>query len=65
MAPLHRLATMETRDTLRLLNRTVDRFGRTHSLGKQHADHERVAREQGWILDEESCRDESIWESRL
>ncbi|MEO7194573.1 MAG: recombinase family protein [Pseudonocardiaceae bacterium] len=48
------------RDYLRV---SLDRSGRARSLEEQHADHERVATEQGWILGE-SYRDESVSASR-
>ncbi len=43
---------------------SLDRSGRARSLEEQHTDHERVAGEQGWILDEDTYRDESISASR-
>ena len=43
---------------------SLDRSGRARSLDEQHADHQRVAGEQGWTLDEDSYRDESISASR-
>ncbi|MGH4001502.1 MAG: recombinase family protein, partial [Pseudonocardiaceae bacterium] len=48
------------RDYLRV---SLDRSGRARSLEEQHADHERVAAEQGWILGE-SYRDDSVSASR-
>lgn len=38
--------------------------GRARSLVELHADHQRVAEEQGWSLDEDSYRDESVTASR-
>ena len=49
------------RDYLRV---SLDRSGRARSLEEQHADHVRVAGEQGWILGEDSYRDESVSASR-
>lgn len=43
---------------------SVDRSGRARSLEEQHADHVRVAAEQGWTLAESAYRDESISASR-
>jgi site-specific DNA recombinase len=43
---------------------SVDRSGRVRSLDEQHANHVRVAGEQGWILVAESYRDESVSASR-
>jgi site-specific DNA recombinase len=43
---------------------SLDRSGRARSLEEQHADHVRVAGEQGWILVEDSYRDESVSASR-
>ena len=43
---------------------SLDRSGRARSLAEQHADHVRVAGEQGWALDESSYRDESVSASR-
>jgi site-specific DNA recombinase len=43
---------------------SLDRSGRGRSLEEQHADHVRVAGEQGWILVENSYRDESVSASR-
>lgn len=51
---------IRARDYLRV---SLDRSGRARSLEEQHADHERVAAEQGWILGE-SYRDESVSASR-
>jgi site-specific DNA recombinase len=48
------------RDYLRV---SLDRSGRARSLEEQHADHERVSAEQGWVLGE-SYRDESVSASR-
>jgi site-specific DNA recombinase len=41
---------------------SLDRSGRARSLEEQHADHVRVAGEQGWV--EDSYRDESVSASR-
>lgn len=49
------------RDYLRV---SLDRSGRARSLAEQHADHQRVAEERGWVLDEESYRDASVSASR-
>ncbi len=49
------------RDYLRV---SLDRSGRARSLEEQHADHVRVAGEQGWSLLEGSYRDESVSASR-
>ncbi len=46
-----------------MLGVSLDRSGRARSLEEQHADHERVATEQGWTLGE-SYRDESVSASR-
>ncbi|MDQ3765194.1 MAG: recombinase family protein [Actinomycetota bacterium] len=43
---------------------SLDRSGRARSLEEQHADHVRVAGEQGWVLDERAYRDESVSASR-
>ncbi|MGH3853433.1 MAG: hypothetical protein ACRDR6_08020 [Pseudonocardiaceae bacterium] len=43
---------------------SLDRSGRARSLDEQHADHVRVAGEQGWVLDGDSYRDESVSASR-
>ncbi|MGQ0718688.1 MAG: recombinase family protein [Pseudonocardiales bacterium] len=43
---------------------SLDRSGRARSLEEQHADHVRVAGEQGWVLDEGAYRDESVSASR-
>jgi DNA invertase Pin-like site-specific DNA recombinase len=43
---------------------SLDRSGRARSLAEQHADHFRVAGEQGWTLMGESYRDESVSASR-
>ncbi|MGH3426850.1 MAG: recombinase family protein [Sciscionella sp.] len=43
---------------------SLDRSGRARSLEEQHADHVRVAGEQGWVLDGDSYRDESVSASR-
>ncbi|PZS07176.1 MAG: hypothetical protein DLM64_15270 [Solirubrobacterales bacterium] len=48
------------RDYLRV---SLDRSGRARSLEEQHADHEQVATEHGWLLGE-SYRDESVSASR-
>jgi site-specific DNA recombinase len=50
------------RDYLRV---SLDRSGRARSLEEQHADHARVAGEQGWVLGEDSYRDESVSASRF
>jgi site-specific DNA recombinase len=52
---------MSAREYLRV---SLDRSGRARSLEEQHADHVRVAGEQGWILVEDSYRDESVSASR-
>lgn len=52
---------IRARDYLRV---SLDRSGRARSLTEQHADHQRVAEEQGWSLDEDSYRDESVSASR-
>ncbi|MGH3696912.1 MAG: recombinase family protein [Pseudonocardiaceae bacterium] len=52
---------MSARDYLRV---SLDRSGRARSLEEQHADHVRVAGEQGWTLGECSYRDESVSASR-
>lgn len=44
---------IRARDYLRV---SLDRSGRARSLTEQHADHQRVAEEQGWSLDEDSYR---------
>ncbi len=49
------------RDYLRV---SLDRSGRARSLEEQHADHVRVAGEQGWSLVGGSYRDESVSASR-
>jgi site-specific DNA recombinase len=43
---------------------SLDRSGRARSLEEQHADHVRVCGEQGWVLDEQAYRDESVSASR-
>jgi DNA invertase Pin-like site-specific DNA recombinase len=43
---------------------SLDRSGRARSLDEQHADHVRVADEQGWTLAEDAYRDESVSASR-
>ena len=43
---------------------SLDRSGRARSLDEQHADHVRVAGEQGWVLGADSYRDESVSASR-
>lgn len=53
--------TIRARDYLRV---SLDRSGRARSLAEQHADHQRVAEEQGWSLDEDSYRDASVSASR-
>ncbi|MGH4007847.1 MAG: recombinase family protein [Pseudonocardiaceae bacterium] len=50
-----------TREYLRV---SLDRSGRARSLDEQHADHERVAGEQGWTLEDCAYRDESVSASR-
>jgi site-specific DNA recombinase len=50
------------RDYLRV---SLDRSGRARSLEEQHADHARVAGEQGWTLGKDSYRDESVSASRF
>ncbi len=55
-----RLLAIHARDYLRV---SLDRSGRARSLEEQHADHEQVATEHGWILGE-SYRDESVSASR-
>lgn len=52
--------SVRARDYLRV---SLDRSGRARSLAEQHADHERIAAEQGWTLGE-SYRDESVSASR-
>ncbi|MGH3571949.1 MAG: recombinase family protein [Pseudonocardiaceae bacterium] len=55
-----RQLAIHARDYLRV---SLDRSGRARSLEEQHADHEQVAAEHGWILGE-SYRDESVSASR-
>ncbi|HEV7828050.1 MAG TPA: hypothetical protein VGP04_04210, partial [Pseudonocardiaceae bacterium] len=43
---------------------SLDRSGRARSLEEQHADHVRVAAEQGWVLAGGAYRDESVSASR-
>ncbi len=43
---------------------SLDRSGRARSLEEQHADHVRVAGEQGWSLAEGAYRDKSVSASR-
>ncbi|MBV9060989.1 MAG: recombinase family protein [Pseudonocardiales bacterium] len=53
--------SIRARDYLRV---SLDRSGRARSLDEQHADHQRLAAEQGWSLDQASYRDASASASR-